>query len=644
MALTNIAGFRDINEYVHHKLENYKKEEKNCETLFRFMFSERENTMAELSDGYRIKKITYGECADKIRRLIPALFETLQSVPKGSMVGLYMANSLEWIQLFWALLACGYKPLLMNCRTKDELLETLLAEHKVPAVLSDGKTFAVPTFFASDVVKKAAEKEDALSLETVWADEIVFMSSGTSENIKLCVYTGENLYYQICDSVRIVETCPQMAEHFEGELKQLTLLPFYHVFGFIAVYVWFGFFSRTFVFLKDMRPQTLLNTIKKHKVTHIFAVPLVWETVYKEALRKIRARGEKTYRKFSKALKLVNATGVFGTKLANVAFKEVRENLFGESIRFMITGGSMIRPEVLAFFNGIGYHLANGYGMTEVGITSMEISKKRKILNTASIGAPFGYTQYAVNGEGELLVKGKTMASKILQRHSVQEVDHDAWFNTHDLAKKEGERYYLEGRKDDLIVCQNGENLNPVLFESSLKINGCDGLCLFSDKENTPTLLISATNCYSPEKVQTVYQSAAQALKEAKLENEVRHIVLTSDPLLEENDFKISRKKIAKRYEGGEFRLIDVQDPSKHISEALTQLQKDVRACFAEILQKPLDEVGLHSNFFLDLGGSSLEYFALIDLIKKRFDVDLPLSEDKTLSTVQELCDYLKNH
>ena len=62
MALHNVAGFRDIHEYVHHKLEQYKNESKTCETLFRFMFSENENVMAELSESYRIKKISYGEC------------------------------------------------------------------------------------------------------------------------------------------------------------------------------------------------------------------------------------------------------------------------------------------------------------------------------------------------------------------------------------------------------------------------------------------------------------------------------------------------------------------------------------------------------------------------------------------------------
>ena len=642
MALNNVAGFRDIHEYVHRKLDTYNSEEKTCETLFRFMFSEGENVMAEVSEGYRIKKITYGACKEQILRLAPALSAALQNAQKGDMVGLYMANSVEWIQTFWAILACGYKPLLLNSRASDTVLEDILRRYAVPAVVSDGKTFSVPTVYIQDVLQTASEENSPF--QPVWADEVVFMSSGTSENVKLCVYTGERLYYQVCDTARIIKTCPQMMKGYQGELKQLALLPFYHVFGFIAVYIWFGFLARTFVFLKDIRPQTILNTVKRHKVTHIFAVPLVWDTIHKEALRKIRLRGEKTYQKFCKTLRFVNRHEGLGTAVAKSAFKEIRESLFGESIRFLISGGSMIRPETLAFFNGLGYYIANGYGMTEAGITSLELSKKRKIRNTASIGAPFGFTQYDVNDTGELLIKSKTLAAKILQNGECVTLDFETWFPSHDLVKKVGERYYIEGRQDDLIVCENGENLNPTLLEQSLKIEGADGVCLFVDKDNSPTLLLCATSCYSPKKLQSLQRLATDALKQAKLQDEIKRIAITSDPLLESLEFKISRKKIAKRYNEGNFRLLDVDRLRENLDEALSQLEQDVCACFAKALQKAPDEIGVDEDFFLSLGGTSLDYFVLIEHVKTTFNADLPVSEGKTMTTVREVCEYLKTH
>ena len=638
MKLTNISGHRNIREYITCKLEKYKNEEKSFQTLFRFMFLEQDNIMAEVSDGYRIKKTTYGECQKQILALAPAMANALQSVPQGSIIGLYMANSLQWIQVFWAILACGYKPLLMNTRLSDSLLEDILQEHGVRAVVSDGKTFSAPTLQAQTLFDCAKPNEN---FTPRFAEEVLFMSSGTSQRVKICAYTSENFFYQICNSVNIVENCPRIASHYEGELKHLALLPFYHVFGFIAVYLWFGFFSRTFVFLKDLKPQTLLTAVQKHKVTHIFAVPLVWEAIRKEALRKIRARGEKTQKKFQKALAFSNATDNFGTEFAKTAFREIRRNLFGESIQFMISGGSAVQSETLAFFNGIGYHLANGYGMTEVGITSVELSDSKKTLNGGTIGRSFSNTEYAVSPTGELLIRGKTMAARIVQDGASRATDYEEWFHSRDLVSKIKNRYYILGRTDDLIVCRNGEKLNAALTEATLKKYGTEELCLFQGENNQAVLLVSVKGIFSETALQSLFRSLTNALTENKLADEIQKIVFTTDALLDESDFKISRKKIAKRYAEGKFATVSPEQFKAREINALSELESEVRACFAQALNAAEEEIAADGHFFLDLGGSSLDYFALTDTLKERYQIDIALADGNSLATVKEICEYI---
>ena len=202
--------------------------------------------------------------------------------------------------------------------------------------------------------------------------------------------------------------------HYESRMKLLAFLPFYHVFGLIAVYIWFAFFSRTFVHLPDMAPDTIIGTIKRHKVTHIFAVPLFWEKVRSEALKTIKGMGDDTFTKFEHAMGIASSLpGPASRLFSRMAFREVREKLFGESIVFMIAGGSAISPDVLGFFNGIGYRLANGYGMTEVGITSLELSADRKYLDAGYVGAPMAHAEYMIDGNGELLVRGEVISKYI---------------------------------------------------------------------------------------------------------------------------------------------------------------------------------------------------------------------------------------
>ena len=391
-----------------------------------------------------------------------------------------------------------------------------------------------------------------------------------------------------------------------------------------------------------MNPKTVLNTIKKHKVTHIFAVPLVWETIYKKALASIKEKGEKTYNKFNRVLKLANGMGPIGKKLSQMAFKEVRENLFGDSIKFLISGGSAISKETLSFYNGIGYHMANGFGMTEIGITSVEISMSAKVRNTGSVGYPFECTEYSVSEKGELLVRGKTMASRILHNGEETVTDFSAWFNTKDLVKKEGNRYYHQGRRDDLIVCKNGENLNPTLIEGGLLVPNVKRLCLFADKEREPTLIASIEYCFSAEKLNSIYQGLKDRLASLNMHDVVKRIALTTDELLSPTDFKVSRKKIAQKYNNNLFNLIDVKQADVYVKEVLSTVEKKIIDCFAQVLQKDEGEISVTSDFFVDLGGSSLDYFVLLDTLKAKFSFDMNKAKEERVSTPQAFYDLIK--
>ena len=634
--LDNIAGFPTLREYATSKLARYEKQEKNFHSLFEMMFSERENIMAEATDGYRIKKLTYGQFRQWILEVAPSVRQALGNPEQDTIVGIYMGNSMQWLVTFWSVLLCGCRPLLMNTRLDDGILEQLLQDHQVPAVISDGKKFSVKTLLAEEILSRGTPEENLDHFGT----EVIFMSSGTGEQVKLCAYTGENFYYQVCASIDIITRCPDIAEHYEGQLKQLVLLPLYHVFGFMAVYLWFGFFSRTFVFLKDLSPATLLNTIRKHKVTHIFAVPLVWESIYREAMRKIKGRGEATFNKFQKALKICNQTGAFGDTLAKRLLREVREGMFGDSVRFMISGGSHIHPQIMEFFNGIGYPLVNGYGMTEVGITSVELSCKKKDRNKASIGQPFGHVSYQITPENELLIKSNAMASRILAGQEVRITDYNSWFSSRDIARKDGESYYLGGRGDDMIVCENGENLNPVLIEPKLKVEGCREVCLFRSEQDGPVLLSYAPDCCSNDDLQKLQDALRQAAKNARLADTVRKIVITSTPLLESSEFKLSRSKIAKKYAAGKFFVLTPQNMEDHRQRIQSAMEIKLRQFFAEALGKSVEEIGVKDDFFGDLGGTSLDFFMLKDLIVQYYHTDIT-AEEQAPTTVEACCSYI---
>ena len=600
-----LGGYNSINAFVEAKLNKYSNSKRDFEVLFELMFSEGQNTMFEESRGYRVIKTTYAQAKEEILLKARTLKELLSGEKQNAVVGIYMENSLDWIEMFWAVIISGFRPLLMNMRLDDDTLEYEIGE---------------------------------------FGTEIFVMSSGTSANVKICAYTAEKFYRQIKGSYSMIKKCRQVKMHYEGELKLLTFLPFYHIFGLVAVYIWFAFFSRTFVRLNDMQPSTITNTIKRHKVTHVFAVPLFWEKVYEQALRTIKERGEDTYKKFEKGMKISRAIGDFpilGNLFSKLAFKEVRENMFGESIVFMITGGSYISTETMEFFNAIGYRLADGYGMTEIGITSVELSGSKKLLNSCSVGLPMAGVEYKINPDGELLVRGKAMASYIIEDGKKQ--PNSDWFNTRDLASFDGKRYRILGRRDDLIIAPNGENLNPNLIEQKLICDGVRGVCLIGvdeDGKTIPTLIVSVNKYISAQKLEKIKSDVRQRLADLRLAGQIQKVVFVEDSLLKGDEFKLNRIRLTREYANGQ--LTEVK-PDKDSEQRLDdEISRTITRMFAIALNKPESEIGYTADFFLDEGGTSLDYLAIISQLREEYKIPFPTG-DSSLNSVKGLHTYIKD-
>ncbi len=634
MVRDTLGGYPSIDAFVAAKLKRFHAMPADFASLYELMFSERGNIMYEKSEGYRIVRSTYGAVYERIEAISPALKAALNGLAPNSVVGLSMANDLHWLEAFWAILRSGFRPLLMNLRLSDEMLEDALSACAAAAVVSDGKRFSRKTVLFGELTPAAPLAHDA-----PFGTELLVMSSGTSSHVKLCAYSPEEFRFQIDDSYQIIRECSQTKKHYNGQLKQLVFLPFYHIFGLVAVYIWFAFFSRTFVQLNDLAPQTIVGTIKRHEVTHIFAVPLFWQTVYEQAIKTIHARGEKTEKKFEKALRLSCAIGgVPGLRSAfrRLAFREVRENLFGESICFMITGGSEIPTRVLEFFNGIGYHLADGYGMSEIGITSVELSGNSKLLNAGFVGKPMSSIEYRIDENGCLLVRGRALAKYVIE-DGVTKPRGD-WFRTRDLAECVNGHYRILGRSDDLVVAADGENLNPNLIEPLLEHPDVRGVCLI--RAQIPTLLVSVGDACPPDKRRALRAAVNARLNEHNLTGRIGRIALISDPLMTAEEFKYNRRRLARDYAAG--RLHVLADDVREEETVRSDTASVIRTMFAEALGRPAEEIAPDADFFLDAGGSSLYYFALSAALEEKFSVSFPTDNGKSLSTVRELSEYIE--
>lgn len=634
----HLGNAKGVFDFIETQIDTLKKSDHTFEAIFERVFCLRDNVMAERSDGNRIFSITYGESRKRIFALCGPLSASLADVPGGSLVGICMDNRLEWLEVFWALLRCGYRPLLINKRLPKDQLEEVLSTYHVGAVITDGEHFSVPT-----IDWESLYKSKPLPAVRRWANEVVFMSSGTSSAVKLCVYDGECICQQIYNTLEVVKKSKKVYAHVDGYIRLLAFLPFYHVFGFLASYIWYAFFGRTFVFLNNYNGDTILKTVRLHKVTHIFAVPLLWMKIEAAAKQEIASLGKKTEKKFCRGLKLINRLGGMADGLAGIIFREVREKIFGDSVKFMITGGGVIPCHTLEFFNGIGYPLSNGFGMTEIGIASVELSRKRKVINSGSVGQPFASVKYEIR-DGELNVQGRSFARQIW-KNGKRCPAFSGWFPTDDLASHDSYGWHILGRRDDMVISSTGENICPDVLENRLSVPGADFVLIGLPSPEGGVRSVLLVSVRVPGEAPSIRDQVMRQLSEKGLTACVDEILLTGQPLMKGTEIKLNRRRIRNDLMADAIPLIGSETEGESGRDAVSgDLRQELSCIFGKILRSAVTEEQYDANFFYDLNGDSLGYFELAETLKKKFGVDILSEKGTVLSTVNEVSAFIEKN
>lgn len=633
----------NIKKIVKGHINRLNTSEKNFASIYDIMFSIPDNIMVETTDGLEIKKITYRQMKQQIKLAATSLKK--RNI-ENQFIGLAADNGPEWIILFWAILMSGNKPYLINLRFPVPFTSSILKTLNVNYVIEAKQNIDYGT---SIIDFEDLIKENSIYDNFHFANEIAISTSATTLNQKICIYNGLEFSEQVLNTDYVLSKNKLIKTHYKGSLKLLAFLPLYHIFGLSAMYFWFCFFGRTLVFLKDYSPSTILNTIKKHKVTHIFAVPLLWHTIEKNVLKEVNSKDEKTKQKFYKGLKtstkLQKMFPTLGRKIAKRKFAEVNNKLFGDSVAFCISGGSYLKDSTMYLMNALGYPMHNGYGMSEIGITSVELSKKITDRNKNSIGKPFTSIEYKINENQELLVRGKSICHNII----INGVHHhiDDWFNTNDVVRvdKDG-RYYIIGRKSELIIGENGENISPDEIEKEFLIQGALNFSVMGDQNKEKLIMVVQL----PKDILkiTLYrinESINEQNNKLPLSSRITKIYYTYDPIMSASAIKVSRKYLENNILNKEIKLLTINEigVSEFTNEnANEELQTIILELFSKTLGIPSQDIDLNANFMLDLGGTSLDYFSLVSAINEKFNIDLKMDYEHMAYSVNDFEKVIK--
>ncbi len=624
-------------KYWEKALKKLENSDLTFNAIYNTAFSFSDNVFYEIINENHIEKTTYSECQSLIENAASNLSIHLKTFEKNSYIALKLENGENWIISFWAILMCGHIPVLINTKYDELTLDYIFDELNIKCVISESK------FKNYDYINPALlKKESNKAFTPTWSDTIVLSTSGTSGTPKLCVFNGKSISSQILDSKYVNNKNSSINSKYKGESKLLAFLPFYHVFGLIAHLLWFSFFGVTFVFLRDYMPETILSTCKRHGVTHVFAIPLFWNTIAETVEKKAKNKGSEAYEKFKKGIKLSIFLQTiffgFGRFISNkLLFKNVRKQIFGESVKFCISGGSYIKRDTLEIINALGYPLYNGYGMTEVGITSVELSKQIRKRLEGNIGKPFPSANYKIENN-ELLIKGDSLFLGYIKNGKLNKRDTNKWFNTNDFANVDGhENYSLNGRIDDIIINEDGENISPEIIESNFNINYSNRICVVGLKglKNVYdiALFIEPKQNISGFQYKKMLIEANETNNKLPINQKIKRTFVLEDKIPTALETKTKRSLLKESFEKGllkinEIKLTDFSNKLEVLSEEEKNILSFVKDSMAQILEVEIGEIKDNSHFLYDLNGNSFTYFALITSLEQEYGVTFHLTKE----------------
>ena len=303
-----------------------------------------------------------------------------------------------------------------------------------------------------ELIKNGDKKYDDIKIDNEKMSILIF-TSGTTNTAKGVMLSQKNITSNIMGMAK-------MSKMYPNDVL-LSFLPLHHTFECTITFL-YGFYSgATIAFCDGLK--YIAKNLQEYEISVFVAVPLVLETIYKKIQKGIKDQGKEKL--VSVMSKIANFLLKLGIDIRRKVFKSVLNQLGGK-LRIAYFGAAAMDKTVIEGFNNFGIDTVQGYGLTETSpLVAAETDKEHC---PGSVGmAPFNIEikleDVDDKGIGEIVTKGpNVMLGYYENEEATKEVMQDGWFHTGDLGYFNKDGYlFITGRKKEVIVLKNGENVFP---------------------------------------------------------------------------------------------------------------------------------------------------------------------------------------
>lgn len=399
---------------------------------------------------YKVKKEIEEKTHNDVNRDSMAISRTLESFGmKGKHVAILGTTTYQWIISYFGVTNSGSVAVPIDAQLPADAICELLNRADVEMLIFDEirADVAAAAKAACPEVKyivsmQAQEDADGIYswkklVETnqgEYETEIdpeqlctILFTSGTTGKSKGVMLSHRNLTENA--------TCLDMK--IPAGTVSMTLLPINHVYC-LTMDIIKGLYIGAIVCINDSIMHVQKN-LKLFQPELVLLVPLVIESIY----AKLKAAGNL------------------------IPKKMIAKQAFGGNLKTICSGGAYLDPDYVEKFAEYGITVLQGYGMTECSpVISNNLEWENKV---GSVGKLLPNCEAKIVDE-EIWVKGSSvMMGYYKMPEETAETLEDGWLKTGDLGYIDEDNFvYITGRKKNLIILANGENVSPEEIENQI--------------------------------------------------------------------------------------------------------------------------------------------------------------------------------
>jgi long-chain acyl-CoA synthetase len=545
----------------------------------------------QYKSGEKFVPISHREILDRVRHLASGL--QLSGVKRGDRVAILSENRPEWAMADYACLTAAL--------TDVPIYPTLPAE-QIAYVLGDSGAVAIFVSNAEQAAKIASIRGEVPALKTVIAFEstptadttlsaleelgtrdenaesiaeyrreayavqpgdiaTLIYTSGTTGPPKGVMLTHDNIHSNVAGT-RV--TIP-----FRGGDVSLSFLPLSHIFQRMGDYMMFA--TGTSIAYAENFDKVPVN-IQEVRPTIVLSVPRLYEKIYARVLQNAVASGAVKRRIFfwargvaeqrADSLLAGRQPGWVTERKYRIAdklvFAKIKERTGGR-MRYFVSGGAPLAPEINKFFYSVGLTILEGYGLTETSpVISVNTPDEFRI---GTVGKPIAGVEVKIAADGEILTRGSGVMKGYYKNPvaTAEAIDSEGWFHTGDIGELRDGFLAITDRKKDIIVTAGGKNIAPQPIENRVKTNKyVSQVVMIGDKRKFPSLLVVPNfeqletwakrgKLLWTQRSQLIAMPAVQAKMDEEVMGELdglAHFEMPKKVALLEHDFSIERGEL----------------------------------------------------------------------------------------------------